>query len=246
MLLKRTTPSFTVEFRQAKRRKPRSPRTGWLDAKGPPTTATKEPQDIAVSTFKPAADNVQIEGRAPSTISGRILPSLLEMDSLNAPPISGTSRGTYSPRRAKNKPDLRTTASAVVTQAEYRTKAETSTHSAEKSVRVSKDLEPGFGATKAPPEQIAEQRADLRQIGKSSPKRPARSPADRSGELAGAPLASLDPMAGADSKSDFPSVREPIADARKARVLSRYIFRDEFAPADGWKRRIQMQRDRRA
>jgi hypothetical protein len=53
-------------------------------------------------------------------------------------------------------------------------------------------------------------------------------------------------MAGADSKSDFPSIREPIADARKARVLSRYIFRDELAPADGWKRRIQMQRDRRA
>jgi hypothetical protein len=154
MLLKRTTPSFTVEFRQAKRRKPGSPRTGWLDAKGPPTTATKQPQDIAVSTFKPAADNVQIEGRAPSTISGRILPSLLEMDSLNAPPISGTSRGTCSPRRAKN---------------------------------VSKDPEPGFGATKAPPEQMAEQRADLRPVGKAWPKRPARSPADRSGELAGAP-----------------------------------------------------------
>src|SRR3984885_2198760 len=197
MLLKRTTPSFTVEFRQAKRRKPGSPRTDWLDAKGPPTTATKQPQDIAVSTFKPAADNVQIEGRAPSTISGRILPSLLKMDSLNAPPISGTSRGTCSPRRAKN---------------------------------VSKDPEPGFGATKAPPEQMAEQRADLRQVGKARPKRPARSPADRGGELAGAPLASLAPMAGADSRSDFPSIREPIADARKARVLSRYIFRDEFAP----------------
>jgi hypothetical protein len=78
MPLKRLTPSFTVEYRQAKRAITGSTKPGWADAKPEPVGLDEKVNRIAISAFKTVAAKPPADGRSPPMPSGRILPSLDE------------------------------------------------------------------------------------------------------------------------------------------------------------------------
>ena len=76
--MKRVTPSFTVEYRQAKRPNTGSAKLGWAHAKPAPAGLDGEANRIAISAFKIVAAKPPADGRSPPMPSGRILPSLVE------------------------------------------------------------------------------------------------------------------------------------------------------------------------
>src|SRR5271154_4075471 len=78
MPLKRATPSFTVEYRQAKRPNTGTAKLGWAHAKPAPPGSDGKANRIAISAFKIVAAKPPADGRSPPMPSGRILPSLVE------------------------------------------------------------------------------------------------------------------------------------------------------------------------
>jgi hypothetical protein len=101
MPLKRPRPSFTVEYRQAKRPNSGSAKPSWANAKLVATGLDEKANRIAISAFKPATAKSPAEVTAPSIPSGRILSSLVEIgpvaDQLN--PGSDQSRSYGAPRK---------------------------------------------------------------------------------------------------------------------------------------------------
>ena len=84
MPLKRVTPSFTVEYRQAKRPNTGSAKPGWAHAKPVPAGLDEKANRIAISAFKTVAAQPPADVISPSIPPGRILPSLVE-----AAPVTG-------------------------------------------------------------------------------------------------------------------------------------------------------------
>jgi hypothetical protein len=82
--LKRVTPSFTVEYRQAKRPNTGSAKPGWAHAKPAPAGVDEKANRIAISAFKTVAAHPPADVVSPSIPPGRILPSLVE-----AEPVTG-------------------------------------------------------------------------------------------------------------------------------------------------------------
>ena len=78
MPLKRVTPSFTVEYRQAKRPNTGSAKLGWAHAKPAPAGGDEKANRIAISAFKTVAAHPPSDVISPSILPGRILPSLVE------------------------------------------------------------------------------------------------------------------------------------------------------------------------
>ena len=76
--MKRVTPSFTVEYRQAKRPNTGSAKPGWAHAKPAPAGLDEKANRIAISAFKTVAAKPPADVISPSIPSGRILPSLVE------------------------------------------------------------------------------------------------------------------------------------------------------------------------
>jgi hypothetical protein len=76
--LKRLTPSYAVEYRQAKRPNTESAKLGWAHAKPAPAGADEKASRIAISAFKTVAAHPPADVISPSVPSGRILPSLVE------------------------------------------------------------------------------------------------------------------------------------------------------------------------
>jgi hypothetical protein len=91
--LKRVTPSFTVEYRQAKRPNTGSAKLGWAHAKPAPAGVDEKANRIAISAFKSVAAHPPADVVSPSIPPGRILPSLVE-----AAPVTGQAdaRGAQS------------------------------------------------------------------------------------------------------------------------------------------------------
>ena len=81
--MKRVTPSFTVEYRQARRPNTESAKPAWAHAKLAPKGIDGKANRIAISAFKtvvaePPTDLISLP------VTGRVLPSLVE-----AAPVTG-------------------------------------------------------------------------------------------------------------------------------------------------------------
>jgi hypothetical protein len=76
--LKRVMPSFTVEYRHAKRLNNRSAKLGWAHAKPAPGGVDEKANRIAISAFKTVAAHAPADVVSPSIPPGRVLPSLIE------------------------------------------------------------------------------------------------------------------------------------------------------------------------
>ena len=99
--MKRVTPSFTVEYRQAKRPNTGSAKLGWANAKPPPEGVDEKANWIAISAFKTVAAQPPADVISPSIPSGRILPSLVETAPVTGQADAGApNRGaTRAPRK---------------------------------------------------------------------------------------------------------------------------------------------------
>ena len=90
MPLKRVTPSFTVEYRQAKRPNPGSAKPGWADVRPAPDRTRRERRiGLAISAFKTVAAHPPADVISPSISPGRILPSLVEAAPVTGQPTPG-------------------------------------------------------------------------------------------------------------------------------------------------------------
>jgi hypothetical protein len=110
MPLKRATPSFTVEYRHTKGRlSPGSAKHGSVEASLTLTGLNETTHRVAISAFKTASAKQPAEVVAHSIPAGRILPSLVETDSLTAqsslarPDNMGEARKTENPRNGSAK-----------------------------------------------------------------------------------------------------------------------------------------------
>jgi hypothetical protein len=96
MPLKRVTPSFTVEYRQAKRPNAGSVKPGWAHAKPPPAGVNEKAIRIAISAFKTVAAHPPADVVSPSILSGRILASLVEAEpAIRLPGAGGAQSRSY-------------------------------------------------------------------------------------------------------------------------------------------------------
>jgi hypothetical protein len=238
MPLKRATPSFTVEYRQAKRRSNSgSAKPGWANAKLISTGLDEQTNRIAIPAFKPAAAKPPAEVIAPSTTSGRILPSLVETAPVTAQSNSGRAQsrnygGAAQARRA-------TPAPAGGTAARQRGE----------HVYPAEGLEPAIAvAAILPLEQPATSRLSAGKAATPRSEKRTRRPAEQQEKLDDAPGTSADSSETTlvNSASDLPAVGKPSSTIRKSRILDRYVFRDEPRPGESWKRRIEARRERRA
>jgi hypothetical protein len=89
MPLKRVTPSFTVEYRHAKRPDTGSAKLGWAHAKPAPGGAEEKATRIAMSAFKTVAARPPADVASSSILPGRILPSLIETEPVTGRPDAG-------------------------------------------------------------------------------------------------------------------------------------------------------------
>jgi hypothetical protein len=76
--LKRVTPSFTVEHRQARRPNSGSAKPGWAHAKPTPAGLDEKANRIAMSAFKTVAAEPPADLISPLIPTGRVLQSLIE------------------------------------------------------------------------------------------------------------------------------------------------------------------------
>jgi hypothetical protein len=235
MPLKRATPSFTVEYRQAKRPNSVSAKPGWANAKPAPTGLDEQTNRVAISAFKTAAVKPPEEVVAPSIPSGRILPSLVETGPVTAQSNSGSAKSRSYGGAA---------------QAGHATPASgTAARQLGEHVYAAKSLEPPIAVAAI---LVSEQPAISRlSAGKATTPRSenrTRRPAEQQEKLDDAPgtSANRSETALVNSASDLPPVGMPSSTIRKSRILGRYVFRDELRPGESWKRRIEGRRERRA
>ena len=228
--MKRVTPSFTVEYRQAKRPNSGSAKPSWAHAKPAPAGLDEKANRIATSAFKTVAVKLPAEVIAPSVPSGRILPSLVET-------TPGTGQADAGSAQSRS---YRGAAQALGDGTEAR-QLDGHGHTAE-------DLEPSIAVAtilrlkqRATSDPIAVKARTPR-----SEKR-TRRPAEKQEKLDRAPTSTdMSETAPVSSTSGLPPVAKPSSTTRTSRILGRYVFRDELNPGESWKRRIEARRERRA
>jgi len=235
--LKRLTPSFTVEYRQAKRPITGSTKPGWAHAKPVPVGVDEKANRIAISAFKTVAVKPPAEVMVPSIPSGRILPSLVETTPVAGQAGAGSAQsrscgGAAQAGHAARVP-LDGTLARQVGEHVYR----------------AGDLEPSITVAtifrlkqRAPSDPSAVKARTQR-----SEKR-TRRPAEKQEKLDNALMTSAEGCepAPVSSASGLPLVDKPLPTTRTSRILGRYVFRDELSPGESWKRRIEARRERRA
>jgi hypothetical protein len=235
--LKRLTPSFTVEYRQAKRPNTGSAKLGWAHAKPAPAGADEKASRIAISAFKTVAAQPPADVISPSVPSGRILPSLVETALVAGQADAGGAQsrscgGAAQAGHAARVPRDGTTAQHFgehVYPAEH----------LEPSIAVATKLRLGQPTTS----DTSAEKAETPRSEKRS-----RRPAEKQEKLDNAPRRSADSSetAPVSSAPGLPPVGEPSSTTRTSRILGRYVFRDELSPGESWKRRIEARRERRA
>jgi hypothetical protein len=231
MPLKRVTPSFTVEYRQAKRPNSGSAKPSWAHARPAPAGLDEKANRIATSAFKTVAVKLPAEVIAPSVPSGRILPSLVET-------ILGTGQADAGSAQSRS---YRGAAQAAGdgTEARQLGGQDYTAEDLEPSIAVAAILRLKQRATSDP---IAVKARTSR-----SEKR-TRRPAEKQEKLDHAAMTSADmsETAPVSSTSSLPPVNKSSSTTRTSRILGRYVFRDELSPGESWKRRIEARRKRRA
>jgi hypothetical protein len=237
MPLKRVTPSFTVEYRQAKRPNTGSAKLGWAHAKPAPAGADEKANRIAISAFKTAAAHPPADVISPSIPPGRILPSLVE-----AAPVTGQADAGGAQSRSYR----------GAAQAGHATQAPADGAVARQlgeHVYPAEDLEPSIAvATKLRLRQPTTSDTSAEKAETPRSEKRSRRPAEKQEKLDNAPRRSADSSetAPVGSTSGLPPVGEPSSTTRTSRILGRYVFRDELSPGESWKRRIEARRERRA
>jgi hypothetical protein len=235
--LKRATPSFTVEYRQAKRPNTGSAKLGWAHAKPAPPGGDEKANRIAMSAFKTVAAHPPSDVISPSIVSGRVLPSLIEAapvtEQADARGAQSKSHGSGSKAaHAAQEPGDGTVAGHIGDHA----------YPAE-------DLEPSIAV--APILRLKDPTtSDLSVENSGAPRseKRRRCPAEKREKLDNSPTRTAEQCepAPVGPTSGLPLVGKPSSTTRASRILGRYVFRDELSPGESWKRRIEARRERRA
>ena len=237
MPLKRVTPSFTVEYRQAKRPNTGSAKLGWAHVKPAPTGLGEKANRIAISAFKTVAAKPPADGISPPMPSGRILPSLVETAPVTGQADAGSaqSRSHESAATAGHSTQVAAGGTAARRRGEL-------AHPAE-------DLDPSIGVdTILRLKRPTTSDLSVEMAGTPRLEKRTRRPAEKQEKLDNVPKTPADRFetAPVSSTSGFPRVDKPLSTTRTTRILGRYVFRDELSPGESWKRRIEARRERRA
>jgi hypothetical protein len=235
--LKRATPSFTVEYRQAKRPNTGRAKLGWAHAKPVPPGGDEKGNRIAMSAFKTVAAHPPSDVISPSIVPGRILPSLIE-----TAPVTGQAHagGAQSESHAS--------ASKGAHAAQVPGDGTVARHFGEHAYPA-EDLEPSIAV--APILRLKDPTTSdlsVEKAGAPRSEKRRRRPAEKQEKLDDSPRTSAEQCepAPVGSTSGLPPVGKPSSTTRASRILGRYVFRDELSPGESWKRRIEAQRERRA
>jgi hypothetical protein len=104
--LKRATPSFTVEYRQTKRRlNPGGAKLSSIEASLAPIGLNETTHRVAISAFKTASGKQPAEVVAHSIPAGRILPSLIEPGPETGQSSRGRPNNLAEPPKMENRRD---------------------------------------------------------------------------------------------------------------------------------------------
>ena len=235
--MKRVTPSFTVEYRQAKRPNPGSAKPGWADVRPAPRGLGEKANRIAISAFKTVAAKPPADGRSPPMPSGRILPSLVETALMAGQADAGSaqSRSHESAAKAGHSTQVAAGGTAARRRGEL--------------AHPTEDLDPSIGVdTILRLKRPTTSDLSVEMAGTPRSEKRTRRPAEKQEKLDNVPKTPADRFetAPVTSTSALPLVDKPSSTARASRILGRYVFRDELSPGESWKRRIEARRERRA
>jgi hypothetical protein len=235
MPLKRLTPSFTVEYRQAKRPNIGSAKLGWAHAKPAPTGVDEKANRIAISAFKTVAAHPPADVISPSVPSGRILPSLVETALVAAQADAGDAQSRSCGGAAQAGYATQVPADGAVAR-------ELGEH-----IYSDESREP-FVATIFRSKQPATSDPSAPKAGTPRSEKRTWRPAEKHAKFdhASSTSADMSETAPVSSTSGLPPVDKPSSTTRTSRILDRYVFRDELGPGKSWKRRIEARRERRA
>lgn len=254
MPLKRSTPSFTVEYRQTKRRlHPGGAKLGSGQENLPPIGLNETTHRVAISAFKAASAKQPGEVVAHSIPAGRVLPSLVEADPVTGQSSRGRPNTMVEPRDAENPGDggAKSTSYGGARRVEHTTPArttETAARPLDNRIHAADGLEPPLAATETlVPEQPGTPRLRVGELAAPKSKKRMGHLAEWRKNLDDTPVepSRRSDIALTNSVSDVPAVGEPSSSIRKGRILGRYVFRDDLGPGDSWKRRIETRRERR-
>jgi hypothetical protein len=234
MPLKRLTPSFTVEYRQAKRPNTGSAKLGWDHAKPVPAGGDEKANRIAISAFKTVAAQPPADVISPSIPPGRILPSLVE-----AAPVIGQADAGGAQSRSYG--GAAQAGYATQVSADGAVPRELGEH-----IYSDESREPSV-ATIFRSKQPATSDPSAPKAGKPRSEKRTRRPAEKHAKFdhASSTSAHISETAPVSSTSGLPPVDKPSSTTRTRRILDRYVFRDELGPGKSWKRRIEARRERR-
>jgi hypothetical protein len=235
MPLKRVTPSFTVEYRQAKRPSTGSAKPGWANVMPAPIGLDEKTSPIAISAFKTVAAKPPADVISTSIPSGRILPSLVE-----AAPVTGQADAGGAQSRSYG----------GAAQAGYATQVPADGAVARElgeHIYSDESREPSV-ATIFRSKQPATSDPSAPKAGTPRSEKRTRRPAEKHAKFdhASSTSADMSETAPVSSTSGLPPVDKPSSTTRTSRILDRYVFRDELGPGKSWKRRIEARRERRA
>jgi hypothetical protein len=236
MPLKRVTPSFTVEYRQAKRPNTGSAKLGWARAQPAPEVAEKGSR-VAISAFKTVDGHSPAEVISPSIPRGRILPSLETL------PVTGQAD-------AERAQSLSEGSAAKADHATQLPRDGTVARQLGENIYSAEDLEPLVAVGATTPRLERPTSSDLSASKTRTPRseKQIRHRAEKHAKLDHDSNASADTSETAPmgSTSGLAPVDEPLSTTRTSRILDRYVFRAERGPGESWKRRIEARRERRA
>jgi hypothetical protein len=236
MPLKRVTPSFTVEYRQAKRPNAGSAKLGWAHAKPAPAGVDEKANRIVISAFKTVAGHLPADVISPSIPPGRILPSLVE-----AAPVTWQADAAGAQSRSCGGAAQAGHAARVPVDG-------TLARQVGEHVYPAEDLEPliTVATILRLKQRATSDPSAVRARTQRSEKR-TRRPAEKQEKLDNAPMTSAEGCepAPVSSTSGLPPVGKPSSTTRTSRILGRYVFRDGLSPGESWKRRIEARRERR-
>jgi hypothetical protein len=252
MPLKRATPSFTVEYRQTKRRlNPGDTKLGSVEASLAPIGLNETTHRVAIAAFKAASAKQPAEVVAHSIPAGRILPSLVEADSVTAQSSLGRPDNMAEPRKTENPRDgsAKSNSYGDARQVEHSTPAPTSQTAARPlgdPIRAAEGLEPplAVAGTLVRGQPVAPRRG-VGGLATAKSKKRMSHPVERQKNLDEVGSTDRSDIVLTNSVSDASAVGEPSSSVRKGRILGRYVFRDNLRPGESWKRRIETRRERR-
>jgi hypothetical protein len=236
MPLKRATPSFTVEYRQAKRPNA-SAKLGWARAQPAPEVAEKASR-VAISAFKTEAARSPVDVISPSNPHGRILPSLVE---------AALGSGQADAKRVQSRSHGSAARAGHVTQV---TRDRTAARQLGEHTYSAEDREPLVALGATTPRLECPTPSDPRATKARTPRleKRIRRPSEKRAKFdhpssTSAGMSESEPIVSA---SGLEPVDGPLSTARTSRILDRYVFRDRRGPGESWKRKIEARRKRRA